>query len=174
MSNLIQKILFLFLFVSIGLNLDAQIYDPNAGYPPIRRDKKDFYGLLRESIANQTGERQPVLKLLPVFTDRRRYITRGRTGMNVNEAYNSPVLKGLFEYDPLDSTSLAIQIDAQLLIDALEPYLTGGGGSDKNCVVAFDTMTIAGKLQEFTFNDCFINDIQVSRDTARIQCLSCN
>lgn len=169
----ILKIILPFLLVSFCLPLFGQQYD-NGNYPPIRRDVKGFSDLLKESIAKENGVRYPVLKLLPVFTDNTKFYTPARDGMTTGDWERSATLKGLYEYDPRDSSSLVIQIDAQLLIDALSPYLSGTGGNDTNCITTFDTARINGVLQELTFNECYTNGVQTSRDTARIRCLECN
>ena len=53
------------------------------------------------------------------------------------------------------------------------PNCIGSSSVDKYCVTVFDTVTIEGNLIKLAFNDCYEDDVFVSRDTALKECLNC-
>ncbi len=111
-----KKIFPLLLITLFAFDLYAQ--RPNGNYPIIGRNSKDFFDLLREAIAKEDGKRESVLKLRPVDTDDRRFYDLDQ-GKRVRDFRHSATLKSLYDYDPLDSNSLVINVDRQLLVEGL-------------------------------------------------------
>ena len=122
-----MKLRFIVLFLLLSLfavNTHAQ--------REINKQSKDKWDLMRESISKRaTAKKFSVMKLYPVLTDSSRYIDPRMTGQRAFGP-NSPLVKGMFDYDPNDSLSLVILIDAGLLSQGLADsgFGSGGGGSD--------------------------------------------
>lgn len=110
--------------------------------PDIGKDRKDVYTLWKQAYSKRAGVDMPVLKLIPVTTDSSRYDngTRGK-GADVRGKY-AELTRGMFDYDPNDSTSLAIMIDAAVL----------GAGLDASGVI------------DYVQSDSLFQDIYVSGD----------
>jgi hypothetical protein len=102
------KNIILILLLSFGWSLSY------AQAPDIGKSRKDVFTLWRQSYSKRAGEALPVLKLYPVSTDSSKYYTRRNSAQEVRNK-NGAVVKGMFDYDPQDSTSLSIMVDAELL-----------------------------------------------------------
>jgi len=132
MKNIILFFLVLFSFSAFG-----QSTAPNIG-----KDRKDVYTLWRQAYSKRAGVDMPVLKLLPVVTDSASYMNV-KTGKaaDVRGKY-AELTRGMFDYDPNDSTTLAIMIDATVL----------GAGLDASGVI------------DYVQADSLFQDIYVSGD----------
>lgn len=85
-----------------------------------RENSRDFSSMLKDAIGEVDSTKYPVLKLYPVTVTDRTWYDNSRRGVSII-GERSPVKKGWFTYDPLDTlnNSFAIKVDADLIAKGL-------------------------------------------------------
>lgn len=85
-----------------------------------REESREFHQMLKDAIGEVDSTKYPVLKLYPVTVTDRSWYDNSRVGIDIR-GERSPVKKGLFTYDPLDTLgrSFAVKVDADLIAQGL-------------------------------------------------------
>jgi len=106
-----MRLLASLIIVFLALSASAQVDRENA---------RDFSSMLKDAIGEVDSTKYPVLKLYPVTVTDRTWYDNSRRGVSI-KGERSPVKKGWFTYDPLDTlnNSFAIKVDADLIAKGL-------------------------------------------------------